>query len=127
MRHYATSTRLRYVMRRGNEMSGVTAKTRVGLGGLTTGLDHSLRFVANALIGISAIILIWGGTLRINSEERARTEEAAVRTGSNLARAFEDQIVRSIRAADHTLLHVRDSYARDPLDFDMSLWAKHSQ
>jgi len=108
-------------------MPGVTAKTRAGLGRLTTGLDHGLRFVANALIGISAIILIWAGTLQINSEERARTEQAALRTGSNLARAFEEQIVRSIRAADQTLLHARDSYARDPLDFDVALWAKNGQ
>src|SRR5512142_1055208 len=104
-------------MRRGTEMSGVISGMRAGLGRLTAGLDQGLRFVANALIGISAIILIWAGILQINSEERARTEQAALRTGSNLARSFEDQIVRSIRAADQTLLHVRDSYAGDPQDF----------
>ena len=108
-------------------MPGVTSRLRAGLGRPTTGLDHGLRFVANALIGISAIILIWAGILQINSEERARTEQAALRTGSNLARAFEEQIIRSIRAADQTLLHVRDSYARDRQDFDMARWAKSNQ
>ncbi len=108
-------------------MSGVTSGMRARLGRLTTGLDHGLRFVANALIGISAIILIWAGILQINSEERARTEQAALRTGSNLARSFEEQIIRSIRAADQTLLHVRDSYAGDPRDFDMAQWAKNNQ
>jgi signal transduction histidine kinase/ActR/RegA family two-component response regulator len=108
-------------------MSGVTSNARAGLGRLTTGLDHGLRFVANTLIGISAIVLIWAGVLEINSEERTRTEQAALRTGSNLARSFEEQIIRSIRAADQTLLHVRDSYARDPRDFDMSPGAKNGQ
>jgi two-component system, sensor histidine kinase len=127
MRLYPLSTCLRYVTRRGNKMSGLTSKMRAGLGRLTTGFDHGLRFVANALIGISAIILIWAGILQINSEERARTEQAALRTGSNLARAYEEQIIRSIRAADQTLLHVRDSYARDRQDFDMARWAKSNQ
>jgi len=108
-------------------MPGVTSNARAGLGRLTTGLDHGLRMVANTLIGISAIILIWAGVLQINSEERARTEQAALRTGSNLARSFEEQIIGSIRAADQTLLHVRESYARDPRNFDMSSWAKNSQ
>ena len=38
-------------------MSGVTSQARAGLGRLTTGLDHGLSFVANTLIGISAIVL----------------------------------------------------------------------
>src|SRR4051794_6942642 len=108
-------------------MPGVTSNARAGLGRLTAGLDHGLRIVANTLIGISAITLIWAGVLQINSEEHARTEQAALRTGASLARSFEEQIIRSIRSADQTLLHVRDSYARDPQHFDMSLWTKNSQ
>lgn len=74
------------------------------------------------LIGLSAIILVWIGALYFTKSEKLQTEAAARQTAANLARAFEEQIIRTIGEADQTLLSVRDAYVTDPLHFDISQW-----
>jgi two-component system, sensor histidine kinase len=111
-------------------MTGPDRHARQMFGRLKAGLDNFSRLIGrygSALSGIVAIVLVWCGILYSISEERARTEHAAVQNISNLTRAFEEQIVRSINAADQTLRYVRDSYAKDPAGFDMSLWSKNSR
>ncbi len=79
------------------------------------------------LLGFSAIVLIWVGAIYFSYSEWVQTERAAHQTAENLARALEEQVIRTIRAADQTLLYLRDSYAKDPQHFDISLWTHDTQ
>ena len=111
-------------------MLRVLSKSMPLFGRLDRAVDALVRLIGHfgsAVIGLSAIALVWVGIVYTITEERARTEQSALKNGANLARAFEEQIIRSIRAADQTLLYVRDSYAKDPQNVDMSLWARNSQ
>ena len=110
-------------------MIGIASHFRAVFDRVAAEMDRAGRLIGrcgSALIGISAIALVWAGIGYSITEEHGRTERAAIQSNSNLSRAFEEQIIRSIRAADQTLLYVRDSYARDPENFDMSLWTKSS-
>ena len=89
-----------------------------------------LRFLAHysgAVLGLCAVVLLWAGIDQFLSADKERAEQSAVQTTANLARAFEEHIVRSIQAIDQTLLYVRDTYSRDPQHFDLSLWTRNSQ
>jgi signal transduction histidine kinase/CheY-like chemotaxis protein len=78
------------------------------------------------LLGLSAVLLVWLGALYFIYAEKVQTEKSALQTASNLSRAFEEHIIRSIRTLDQTLLYIRDSGAHDPQTFS-TLWARNLQ
>jgi signal transduction histidine kinase/DNA-binding NarL/FixJ family response regulator len=80
-----------------------------------------------AILGLCGIVFLWGGILHSLSAEREQALRGAGENAENLARAFEEDIIRSIRAVDQTLLFVRDSYEKDPAHFDVSGWARNTQ
>jgi len=86
-----------------------------------------LRFLAHysgAVLGLCAVALLWAGIAQFLSSDREHAEQSAVQSTANLARAFEEHIIRSIQAIDQTLLNVRDAYSRDPASFDLVRWSR---
>ena len=93
-------------------------------------LAAALRFLAHysgAVLGLCAVALLWAGIYQFLSIDEERAEQRAVHDTANLARAFEEHIVRSIQAADQTLLSLRESYMRDPAHFDLPAWSRNIQ
>ena len=82
---------------------------------------------SGALLGVCAVVLLWAGISHLLATDKQHAEQSAVQNGANLARAFEEHIIRSIREVDQTLLYVRESYTKDPAHFDLSLWSHNSQ
>jgi signal transduction histidine kinase len=62
--------------------------------------------------------LLWGGIWFHLQIVRADDLAEAEHTASNLARAFEEHIFRTIRGIDQALLRVRAAYAAQPSQFD---------
>ncbi|NVO15836.1 MAG: response regulator [Rhodoplanes sp.] len=79
------------------------------------------------LLGLACIAVIWAGAIYEIHEERRFVAQDAHQTTSNLARAFEEHIIRSVRGVDQTLLYVREIYSRDPQGFDVRPWARASE
>ncbi|MEA2992192.1 MAG: hypothetical protein QOD40_1112 [Alphaproteobacteria bacterium] len=83
--------------------------------------------VGSFVLGLFALILMWLGTAYISQQDYNRTEAAAYRDTGNLARAFEEHIIRLFQAHDQILLFVRSAYTKDPQHFDLVQWAKDQQ
>jgi signal transduction histidine kinase/CheY-like chemotaxis protein len=79
------------------------------------------------LLGLFGIVALWAGVLHELAVERQRAIDNAFRDTANFARAFEEQMLGTIRAVDQTLHYVRASYLRDPERFDITLWSENSQ
>ena len=79
------------------------------------------------LVGIFSVAVVWLGAWYISTEEFKRTEAAAYQDTANLARAFEEHIIRLIQAHDQILIFARTSYSKDPRHFDLMRWAREQQ
>jgi two-component system, sensor histidine kinase len=82
------------------------------------------RLRVQGLLMLGVLLLIWSGIWLLTRQERIAMETDATMESSILARAFEENIIRSINSIDQVILFVRDSYARDPARFDLTSWAR---
>ena len=79
-----------------------------------------------ALVALT-VALVWTGIILHLREASERAWREAANDTQNFARAFEQNIVRTLDAIDQTLLFVRELYARDPEHFDLTTWARSRQ
>jgi signal transduction histidine kinase/HPt (histidine-containing phosphotransfer) domain-containing protein/ActR/RegA family two-component response regulator len=80
-----------------------------------------------AVLGLCCLVVLWGGVLHALSAERQQALRGATEDAANLSRAFEEHIIRSIKAVDQTLLYVRDAYVRNPAGFEIAAWARSTR
>ena len=82
---------------------------------------------ASILLGVFSVAITWLSTWYLANEDLSRTEAAAYQDTANLARAFEEHIIRLIQAHDQILIFARTSYRQDPQHFDLARWARDQQ
>lgn len=79
-----------------------------------------------ALLGAIMVGLVWGGLCFHLNVERDAAERAAVHNSSNLARAFEQHLSRTIGEIDRSLRVMRKHYVLYPEGFDFRDWLHSS-
>jgi diguanylate cyclase (GGDEF)-like protein len=77
----------------------------------------------STLLGLAMILLVWMGLDFHLKAELATVQRDAIQNTGNLARAFEEHLVRTLKDADHTLQIVRNAYERNPATFDLVRWS----
>jgi signal transduction histidine kinase/ActR/RegA family two-component response regulator len=91
---------------------------------LTYRLRQGVRACAWHLALISLVIgLLWTGIGFNLWHDRQVAEQTAENDTANLARAFDENITRTVEAVDQTLLFLRDAYEHDPAGFARGSWA----
>ena len=78
------------------------------------------------ILGVMMIVTIWATVLHNLWDTKNQATEAAIQNSANLARAFEEHIVRSIRSIDQAIVYARAAYEADPAGFDLAAWSKNS-
>jgi signal transduction histidine kinase/CheY-like chemotaxis protein len=78
--------------------------------------------LAMSLFGALVILLIAGGVTQLLSSEKSAILEEARKHTSNLARAFEEHIRRTVKEVDQTLLVLKRGFENDPRQFKLWEW-----
>jgi len=77
-----------------------------------------------ALISFVVILGIWLTTLQRISFERRQAVAAAMNSNSNLAIAFEQQVYRTLKAAEQVASFVREQYLRSGGNINLAQWVQ---
>ncbi len=78
------------------------------------------------VLGVVMIALTWGTiAFHLHANKNAAIQ-SAFQESANLARAFEEQIARTVRGIDSTLLVLRAIYVKNTDKFDLPEWTWHA-
>jgi diguanylate cyclase (GGDEF)-like protein len=77
---------------------------------------------ATTFFGLAMVALIWGAVEFHLNTERELSKTGAIRSMGNLARVFDEQIVRTIKANDRILRSLQLSSVNETLSADFSRW-----
>ena len=83
---------------------------------------RSLLPAAILVFGLGFVALIFGAVVMQLAGQRAAIVEEARKHTSNLARAFEEHIRRTVKEIDQTLLVLKRGYESDPTRFKLWEW-----
>lgn len=84
-----------------------------------SGRPGALPDLAIVIAALAAVVAIWLITLQRIALEREQAVEAAMKSNSNLAIAFEQQVSRTLKAAEQVAAFVRDQYVREGAGIDL--------
>jgi signal transduction histidine kinase/ActR/RegA family two-component response regulator/HPt (histidine-containing phosphotransfer) domain-containing protein len=79
--------------------------------------------VAAVALGLCAIAVVWASILASLSAQRAEALRGTALNAENLARAFEENILRTFSSLDQSLRSLRRAYVRNQPNFDINEWA----
>jgi diguanylate cyclase (GGDEF)-like protein len=79
---------------------------------------------ATTFFGLAMIALIWGAVEFDLNAEYERSQASSLQSTTNLARLFEDQIVRTIKSNDRILKSLQTSSASGTLQPDFDRWSR---
>lgn len=83
--------------------------------------------LAGPVLGLSVIAVIWIASFYFIAHEKREMQDLAFKSAANLASAFEEQLIRTVRSVDQTLLYVRDRYADNRGNSDISSWTGNAE
>jgi signal transduction histidine kinase/ActR/RegA family two-component response regulator len=79
-------------------------------------------------MGLALLLLgfVWAGTYFYLQLDRTKSEQAALANTASMARVFEEDVARSIKDIDKTILFIRKAYVADPKGFDLPAWTSNA-
>ncbi|WP_240794543.1 diguanylate cyclase domain-containing protein [Azoarcus sp. DD4] len=77
------------------------------------------------LVCVVAIAGLWLATLQRIESERAQAVAAAMESNANLAIAFEQQVFRTLKAAEQVAAFVRERYLQQGSGINLRQWVEH--